>query len=197
MSAPAIPAHIQGNEDVVTLNTKFGDIVLILHDRTPKHKANFLKLAKEGFYDGTTFHRVIDNFMIQGGDVNSKDSDPNNDGQGSLNYLIDAEFDPALTHIQGAVAAARMGDQVNPEKKSSACQFYIVEPAQGVSFLDKNYTVFGQVLKGIDIVEKIAVVQKDPRDRPLEDVKMTVKVETMPRTKVYETYGYAFPFLAQ
>ena len=132
-------------DEVVTVTTSYGAIDLICYDKTPVHKANFIKLAKAGFYNGTTFHRIIDNFMIQGGDPNSKDADPNNDGNGGPGYTLPAEFDPTLTHNPGALAAARLGDEVNPKKESSGSQFYIVENPKGSHYLDQNYTVFGQV----------------------------------------------------
>jgi len=174
---------------VVTITTEYGEIALMLYDATPKHKENFLKLAKEGFYDGTTFHRIIKNFMIQGGDANSKDGDPFNDGSGSNGYTVPAEFVDSLTHVQGALAAARMGDNVNPAKESSGSQFYIVENPAGTHFLDKNYTVFGKVIKGIEVVQRIADLPKDRADRPSKDVKMTVKVKKMKIKKIIKKYG--------
>lgn len=180
-------------DEVVTLSTSQGDIRLILFDQTPRHKANFLKLAKKGFYDGTTFHRVIPDFMIQGGDPNSKDDNPNNDGAGQRNEkMIPAEIRPELHHRYGAVAAARTGDAVNPRRASSASQFYIVENRQGVLRLDGAYTVFGQVISGMDVVEKIAAVPKDGRDRPLTDVKMKLKVEKLRKEKIAEQYHYQY-----
>ena len=179
-------------DNLITITTSFGDIRLLLFDKTPKHKANFLKLVNEKFYDGTTFHRVIDGFMIQGGDSNSKDSIPGNDGVGGKDYTIPAEFNTELTHVKGAVAAARMGDQVNPAKESSGCQFYIVENNDGAHFLDQSYTVFGQVIAGMEVVEKIAVQQKDGRDRPLTDIKMTVKSTVMKKKKITKLYGYKY-----
>ena len=186
------PAKKTRKDELVFITTDFGEIVLVLSDLTPKHKANFLKLAKDGFYNGTTFHRIIDNFMIQGGDPNSKDSIPENDGQGGPGYTVPAEFDAGLTHVQGALAAARMGDNVNPNKESSGSQFYIVENKQGTHFLDKNYTVFGQVIKGIEVVEKIAEQPKAPGDRPLKDIKMTVKVKKMRKKKITKKFGYKY-----
>jgi cyclophilin family peptidyl-prolyl cis-trans isomerase len=179
-------------DEVVFITTDLGEIVLVLYDETPKHKANFLKLAKEGFYDGTTFHRIIKNFMVQGGDPNSKDSDPNNDGQGGPGYTIPAEFNSALRHKQGALAAARMGDAQNPEKASSGSQFYIVENKEGTHFLDDNYTVYGEVIKGIEVVEKIAEQPKAPGDRPLKDIKMTVKVKKMRKKKITRKFGFKY-----
>ncbi len=177
---------------LVTITTSFGDIQLILFDETPKHKENFLKLTKEGFYNGTTFHRVIDGFMIQGGDPNSKDNDISNDGQGGPGYTLPAEFNPKFTHVQGALAAARMGDAVNPQKESSGSQFYLVENKEGTHFLDKNYTVFGQVIAGMPVVEKIAEQPKDGRDRPLTDIKMTVSAKLLKKKKITKLYGYKF-----
>lgn len=177
---------------VFTISTRLGEIVLMLNDSTPKHKANFLKLTQEKFYDNTTFHREIKGFMIQGGDINSKDTDPNNDGMGSNGYTIPAEFVRTYTHNQGAVAAARMGDQVNPAKESSGCQFYIVENQDGTHFLDKNYTVFGRVIKGLDVVSKIAEQSKSSMDRPNEDIKMTIKVEYLKKKKIAKMFGVSF-----
>lgn len=179
-------------DQVVTLTTDLGEITLLLHDATPKHKENFLKLAKEGFYDGTTFHRIIDEFMIQGGDPNSKDSNPNNDGSGGPGYTIPAEFVPSLNHKYGAVAAARMGDQVNPQRESSGSQFYIVENKAGTPFLDQQYTVFGQVIKGMEVVEQIAVQPKDQRDRPVKNITMKVTVKEMDRDAIEKEYNVNF-----
>lgn len=177
---------------LVNISTEFGDIKLILFEETPLHRENFLKLTREKFYDGTTFHRIIDGFMIQGGDPNSKDEDPTNDGAGGPGYTIPAEFSKNLRHVQGAVAAARMGDAVNPKKESNGSQFYIVENKQGAHFLDNNYTVFGQVLQGIEVVEKIAEQPKDERDRPRKDLKMTVTAKKMPKSKITKLYGYEY-----
>ena len=174
------------------METNLGQIVFVLSDKTPLHKANFIKLAKEGFYNGTTFHRIIDRFMIQGGDPNSKDSIPENDGSGGPNYTIPAEFDPSLSHVQGAVAAARMGDNVNPKRESSGSQFYIVENEDGTHFLDNNYTVYGQVISGMDVVHKIAEQPKGPSDRPLTNITMTVKVKKMRKKKITKLYGYKY-----
>ncbi|MFN8416400.1 MAG: peptidylprolyl isomerase [Cytophagaceae bacterium] len=177
---------------VVTITTKFGDMVLLLHEQTPKHKANFIKLSQEGFYNGTTFHRIIKNFMIQGGDPNSKDSIPRNDGQGGPGYTIPAEFRPELKHDKGALAAARMGDQVNPAKESSGSQFYIVNDQKGAHFLDGSYTVFGHVVQGMTVIDKISAVSTDAIDRPLENVVMQVKVVKMKTAKIIKTYDCAW-----
>ena len=182
----------KGKDQLVTIETPQGEIKLVLFDDTPKHKENFLKLAREGFYDGTTFHRVIDGFMIQGGDPNSKDSDPGNDGAGSPGYTIPAEINPAHRHVRGAVAAARQGDMVNPSRASSGSQFYIVENPEGTPMLDDAYTVFGQVVEGLDVVDKIAEQPKDGRDRPLSDIKMKVKVENVKKKKIARKYNYDY-----
>ncbi|TGE22052.1 peptidylprolyl isomerase [Hymenobacter aquaticus] len=180
-------------DQVVTLSTSLGDIRIILFDATPLHKANFLKLAESGFYNGTTFHRIIQNFMIQGGDGNSKDSNPANDGLGPDNdKTIPAEIRPEFTHKYGAMAAARQGDFVNPTKASSSTQFYIVQNHDGTPHLNGGYTVFGQVISGLDIVDKIAAQPKDMRDRPTTDIKMTMKVEKLKKKKITELYGYKY-----
>ena len=160
---------------LVVIETSLGNIIVKLaDDKAPKHAANFRKLAKEGFYVGTTFHRVIPGFMIQGGDPNSKDDDRSNDGLGGPTYRIDAEI--GLPHERGVIAAARQGDAVNPERKSNGSQFYItVAPAK---FLDGQYTVFGKIMKGMDVVDKIVAVPRDRNDNPIEKVvlkKVNVK----------------------
>lgn len=239
----------------VKITTSFGDIVLRLYDQTPLHRDNFLKLVREGFYDGTLFHRVVKDFMIQGGDPESKGASKSKAlGSGDVGYTIEAEFNPALFHKRGALCAARQGDQVNPEKRSSGCQFYIVwgktykesELAQlekqlkmqalqsefnalvlqhreeiiryrrdrdqaslyalqeeleaqaharvqesgagslsaeqkkvyaelgGTPFLDGQYTVFGEVESGLEVVAQIEKVATDSQDRPLKDLTMSI-----------------------
>ena len=179
-------------EEVVIINTEFGEIVLLLYNETPLHKKNFLELAKGHFYDSTTFHRVMDRFMIQGGDPNSKDNDPNNDGRGGPGFTVPQEFNKDLTHIRGALAAARQPDSVNPEKASSGSQFYIVENEEGYHSLDGNYTVFGQTISGIDVVEEIAAQPKNPANRPLNNIYMTMEVRSMSHKKITKEYGYEF-----
>lgn len=175
---------------LITISTPFGEMKAILFDSTPKHKANFVKLAQEGFYDSTTFHRIIDNFMIQGGDPNSKDDDPFNDGRGGPDYTIDAEISPNIKHQYGSIAAAR---KPNPEKKSSGSQFYIVENKGGTPHLDGAYTVFGIVVQGLDVIDKIAEQKKDRMDRPVENIYMTVKVEYLKKKKITKLTGYKYP----
>ncbi|MDR0972065.1 MAG: peptidylprolyl isomerase [Bacteroidales bacterium] len=191
---------------MVLIKTDYGDMKVVLYNETPQHRDNFIKLAKEGFFDGTLFHRVIDGFMIQGGDPDSKTAKKGQQlGQGGPSYTIPAEFNNSLIHKKGALAAARMADQVNPQKASSGSQFYISQgkvysneelnnlenrmgvrfndiqrkaytTEGGVPFLDYQYTVFGQVIEGLDVIDKIAKVKKDRADRPLEDIKMSVSI---------------------
>jgi cyclophilin family peptidyl-prolyl cis-trans isomerase len=180
-------------DEVVTISTNLGDIRIILFSDTPLHRANFLQKAKSGFYNGTTFHRVIPQFMVQGGDPNSKDNDPTNDGQGPPNEpTLAAELAAGHKHEYGAVAAARQGDFVNPQRASSSSQFYLVENHQGAHFLDGQYTVFGQVIQGQDIMDKIAALPKDERDHPLTDLKMTMKVDKLKKKKITALYGYTY-----
>ena len=183
-----------------------GDIKVKLYDETPKHKENFLKLADEGYYDSLLFHRVITQFMIQGGDPNSRTAaDGSPLGNGGPEYTIPAEFNNALYHKKGALAAARTGDNVNPEKASSGSQFYIVQgkpytdeeldnvekriggeyteeqrevykTAGGVPFLDRNYTVFGEVIEGLDVIDEIAATKTARGHRPEENVYMTMQL---------------------
>lgn len=241
----------------VLIKTTLGDIIVRLYDETPLHRDNFLKLASEGYYNGTLFHRVIKNFMIQGGDPDSKGASASARlGAGGPNYTIPAEFNMSLIHKKGALAAARQGDEVNPEKRSSGSQFYIVTgevysagkltqmekqmaqqqlqsifddllvknrsriidmrknrdkvglmhiqeelekqtyeiakekgapkytPEQrevytsigGTPFLDQNYTVFGEVEEGLEVVDKIQEVATRPGDRPVEDITMEVSI---------------------
>lgn len=187
----------------VKITTSFGEIVIRLSDKTPLHRDNFIKLVKEKFYDSLLFHRVIGGFMIQGGDPNSKYAPAGQQlGSGDVGYTIPAEFDTTLFHKKGALCAARTD---NPAKASSGCQFYIVEgrplsdgeldnlsnrmgvyfsPAKrmtykmkgGTPFLDMSYTVFGEVISGIEVVEKIAHVEKDGSDRPVTDVRMKIEL---------------------
>ncbi|MBU6120181.1 peptidylprolyl isomerase [Hymenobacter siberiensis] len=189
---PAKPARHKNKDEVVTITTAQGTIRLVLFDDTPLHKANFLKKAKSGFYNGTSFHRVIDGFMIQGGDANSKDADPSNDGLGQPNEgTVPAELAPGHKHNYGSLAAARMGGPAGTP--SSITQFYLVENHDGVHFLDGQYTVFGQVIQGLSVIDKIAKLPKDGRDHPLADAKMTMKVEKMRRKKITKEYGYTYP----
>ncbi|MEL6561138.1 MAG: peptidylprolyl isomerase [Bacteroidota bacterium] len=260
------------DDQLVVIKTNMGDIKLVLFDETPLHKANFLKLAREGKYDSTLFHRVIDGFMIQGGDVNAKKGSEN-----AVDYTIPAEIQGNVTgkflHTRGAVAAAKLGDDVNPEKASSGCQFYIVDgtvfeeymiganwknlidgmkmllqdknyaflldsvrnitengggnkevsqcyyrnrhlveeslgadvdgpltPEQLVAYttvggayhLDGEHTVFGRVVEGMEVVDKIAAV-KTRNERPLKNLGMRIELEPMNKSDITEEYGITFP----
>ncbi|WP_223648322.1 peptidylprolyl isomerase [Hymenobacter psoromatis] len=195
MSLPVLAAKAprkSKKDDVVTISTSLGDIKLILFSDTPLHRTNFLKKSESGYYDGTTFHRVIPGFMVQGGDPNSKDNDPINDGQGPAHEAtIPAEL-AGHRHDYGAVAAARQADFVNPQRASNASQFYVVVNKQGAHSLDGQYTVFGQVISGQEVLDKIAALPRDARDRPLADLKMTMKVERVKKKKISELYGYSY-----
>lgn len=173
--------------DVVEIKTSFGDMIIWLYDQTPQHKANFLKLANESFFDSTTFHRVIKNFVIQGGDPNSKDADTTNDGNGGPGYTIPAEFVDTLTHIYGAVGAARDN---NPAKASNGSQFYIVNNPKGYHSLDKNYTVFGKVIKGVEVSVEIAKVPQNKSNRPYTNVYMDVNVLKKTAAQLLSEYGF-------
>ena len=156
----------------IEIETKFGKMVAELYNETPLHRDNFIKLVNEKYYDDLLFHRVINNFMIQGGDPNSRNADPNAQlGVGGPGYQIPAEILPQFKHKKGALAAARTQ---NPKKESSGSQFYIV---QNAPHLDGEYTVFGEVISGLEIIDKIASQPtKKPGDRPVEDIKMKIRI---------------------
>ena len=272
-------AQKNAKDYVVTIKTKYGDMVAILYDETPQHKENFIKLAKEKYFDSLLFHRVIPSFMIQGGDPQSRKAQPGQHlGTGGPDYTIPAEFNSKFFHEKGVLSAARLGDQQNPTKASSGSQFYIVQgktytdeelnqleqsmvygkknnalrevlsmpeyanvrqqviekqqagdgawlnsfflqsdtlikkvktdyqvfafseaskirykEVGGAPHLDGDYTVFGRVIKGLEIIDAIAAQPRDGSDRPIEDVRMVVTVEEMPRKKIEELYGYKYP----
>jgi cyclophilin family peptidyl-prolyl cis-trans isomerase len=165
-------------EPVFDIITSMGVIKIKLYADTPKHRENFAKLALEKYYDGILFHRVINGFMIQAGDPLSKDpANKTRFGTGGPDYTVPAEFVPEHTHKKGALAAARRGDAVNPYKESSGSQFYLVQDADNCAQLDGQYTVFGETIEGLDVIDKIASVQTDGRDCPLQDVKIiTIKL---------------------
>lgn len=188
----------------VRIKTNLGECIVMLYNETPLHRDNFLKLTKKRIYDGTLFHRVIKDFMIQGGDPDSKNAKPGEQlGNGTVGYTIPAEFRDSLFHKKGVLAAARDN---NPEKASSGSQFYLVQgkkftdeqldnvetnrlkskiPAYqrevykslgGTPHLDRTYTVYGEVVQGIELIDKIAELAKDANDRPLNDISMTIEV---------------------
>ena len=166
-------------EPVFDIVTTEGVIKVKLYSKTPKHRDNFAKLAFEGFYDNILFHRVINGFMIQAGDPLTKDeANAAKFGTGGPDYTIPAEFVPEYTHKKGALAAARRGDAVNPYKESSGSQFYLVQDEWACSQLNGDYTVFGETVEGMEIIDKIAAAETDPRDRPKKDIKIiTIKFD--------------------
>jgi peptidyl-prolyl cis-trans isomerase B (cyclophilin B) len=203
---PALPVS-----NIYEIITPMGNMRLRLYDETPSHRDNFKKLVEDGFYNGTTFHRVIGNFMIQGGDPNSMDNDPYNDGTGGPGYTLNAEFNPLFFHKKGALAAARQGDTVNRQRRSSGSQFYIAQgrtytqdelneverfvattipdpnfrfstmarqaytTSGGTPSLDMQYTVFGEIIDGFDVLDRISSVQTESNDRPKVDIPMTIR----------------------
>ncbi len=191
----------------VRIKTEFGECIIKLYNETPLHRDNFLKLIKKDYYNGTLFHRVIKDFMIQGGDPDSRNAKPDSLlGDGGPKYTIPAEFRDSLFHKKGVLAAAREGDIVNPSKASSGSQFYLVQgkvftdeqlnaleekrlkfkipewqrqvykTVGGVPHLDRNYTVYGEIVMGLELVDKIATMKTDKNDRPKQDVKMEITV---------------------
>ena len=157
--------------------TTYGTMRVRLYDQTPRHRDNFVKLVSEKYYDGIRFHRVIEGFMIQTGDPFSRDTAMINSwGTGGPDYTVPAEFVSEYTHKKGAIAAARNGDMANPKKASSGSQFYIVQDELGCSHLDGQYTVYGEVFEGLEVIDRIAAVATDRYDRPYEDV-MIVSVK--------------------
>jgi len=206
----SISDEVKRGEKVLIRTTK-GNMTVLLYDDTPLHQQNFLKLVNEGFYDSLLFHRVIKQFMVQGGDPNSRGASSSTRlGSGGPGYTIPAEFNPKFIHKKGALAAARTGGPGNPEKKSSGSQYYIVQGktltdaeldnmerrVQGVSpgfkytpeqreiykilggtpFLDMDYTVYGEVIEGLNVIDSIAAVKTVPGDRPVEDIVMFMQV---------------------
>jgi len=155
------------------IHTSMGTITVMLYRETPIHLANFENLVKRNYYDGILFHRVIPGFMIQVGDPLTKDPDRADEyGTGGPGYTIPAEIKSEFTHKKGALAAARRGDAANPKRESSGSQFYIVQDAQGCSHLDGQYTIFGETVDGLNVIDKIAGIPTDHRDRPLQPVKI-------------------------
>jgi len=160
-------------EPVFEIKTTEGSMIIRLYSETPQHRDNFVKLAAGHYYDNILFHRVINGFMIQCGDPESRTATPEQRlGSGGPGYTVPAEFVTGLTHKKGAIAAARTGDAVNPEKASSGSQFYIVHNPETCRQLDGNYTVFGEVTEGLEIIDRIASVPTGTADRPVTDVRI-------------------------
>ena len=198
--AISLKGQSRDKEQLIKIATVQGDIIIRLYNQTPGHRDNMIKLIEEGFYEGQLFHRVIKDFMVQGGDPSSVNAEKGKQlGQGGPGYTIPAEFNEQLFHKKGALAAARMGDSVNPDKASSGSQFYIVQgrvftidmlkmmeqdrrkgftpeaiqaysTIGGTPHLDGSYTVFGEVLEGIEVIDRIAAMPCDSNNRPVEDV---------------------------
>ena len=166
-------AVISDRQPEYDIETSYGTIRVKLYNKTPEHQKNFERLVKEHFYDSILFHRVIEGFMIQTGDPNSKDTSlVDLWGQGGPGYTLPAEFVPEYTHKKGALAAARRGDRANPKKSSSGSQFYIVQNEENCMHLDGQYTVFGETVEGFEVIDKIAQAATDPYDRPYDDIRI-------------------------
>jgi peptidyl-prolyl cis-trans isomerase B (cyclophilin B) len=273
---PALIAFISCASDkdyLVTIKTGYGEMKAILYEDTPEHRENFLKLAREGYYDSTLFHRVIEDFMIQAGDPESKYAEPGEAiGSGGPDYKIPAEIRPEHFHRKGAIAAARQDNSINPEKESSGSQFYIIDGTTfseeflrtdmkklgkalqqylmrtkfdslrnqfrmlynagkfqeyndlmlqlkprieeeldinldkeidaekieayttigGAPHLDGEYTVFGQVIEGLDVIDKISEMPTDNRNRPTKDIRLLIEVEEVPKRRITRKYGYEY-----
>jgi len=173
VTQPAFDPAALPEDPVFELKTSEGTMIIRLYSDTPLHRDNFIKLAAERYYDNILFHRVINGFMIQCGDPESRTATTGQRlGSGGPGYTVPAEFVPELIHKKGAIAAARTGDAVNPEKASSGSQFYIVQNEAACRRLDGNYTVFGEVINGLEIIDKIAAVQTGAADRPVKDIRI-------------------------
>lgn len=230
VAMPAVCSAKVKRYPIVEITTSYGSIYAWLYDDTPMHKENFLKLAKEDFFDRTKFHRVIKDFMIQGGDPNSKDEKIKDQwGQGGPGYTIDAEILGTHYHKKGVLAAARMGDQINPERASSGSQFYMVQGTKfnaqsldyiekqiqtainnpnfkfadeirrnyeaigGTPHLDMQYTVFGEIISGLEVIDNIALVQTGIQDKPIEDIEMDVNVLELTAQQIKKKYCFKVP----
>lgn len=231
---PANTTHLvveeEIKEEVIELKTKIGSIYIWLYQDIPLHRSNFIKLTEEGHYDGTLFHRVITNFMIQGGDPYSKRKDKQDSlGEGDVGYSLKAEITRKYFHQRGVVAAARNPDDINPNRESSGCQFYIVQGRKmtdedllkyekrvrdgikdstftftekerkvyqeigGTPWLDQQYTIFGEVISGMGIVDQIANAKRDKKDRPLKDYKMDMNVIRLTSTELKQRFSFTVP----
>lgn len=187
-----VPVHPK-KDYLITLQTSMGDIVVCLFDETPSHKYNFIKLAQSGFYDSTTFHRVLEGFVVQGGDPNTKQlKDSLQIGKGGPGYTLEAEFSDRFLHHRGMIGAARQNDKLNPKKRSSGSQFYIVQAKEGAHHLDGEYTVFGKVLRGMEVVDEIAQQEVLKGGVPVEPIYLSVKVEWEKKRRISKEFGSAY-----
>lgn len=176
---------------LVTINTDYGKIKLILFDDTPLHKQNFIKLAEAGVYNHIIFHRVINHFMIQTGDYSTRNQAIDYDPR-VIQDPITAEIHPHHLHARGAIGTARRGDKVNPERKSNPTQFYIIQNNKGAHHLDGKYTVFGQVMSGFEVVDSIAMQPTSKSDRPLKDMRITVDVDKVSKADIEKFYNFTY-----
>lgn len=185
--------NLKKNDYLITITTIYGDIEVRLYDEAPLHKANFVKLAQAGFFDSCTFHRVLSGFVIQGGDPSTKPGGSGVPGTSDVGYKIPAEILPDKKHTRGMLAAARQSDAINPNRESSGSQFYIVLPQAGTPHLDGSYTIFGEVLKGMEVADKIAQQKVDRSGRPSENIYMKVTCQLLSRKSLEARYGFKYP----
>ena len=174
------PPQAEKTYPIGQIKTNKGEVLFWLYDETPRHKASFIKLANAGYWDSLTFNRVINNFVAQGGCPDTPA------GFANSPYLLKPEFNPDIRHVYGAVGAGRDN---NPEKLSAGCQFYIVQNRNGLARLDNNYTVFGQVFKGMDVIDAITAVKKDSTNTPLSPIRLDINVLNLTASELKER-GY-------
>jgi peptidyl-prolyl cis-trans isomerase B (cyclophilin B) len=179
-SAVLATAQAQKTYPVAQIRTNMGEILVWLYDETPNHKASFIKLANEHYWDSLTFNRVIKDFVAQGGCPDTPE------GFSNSPYLLKPEFNPKLRHSYGAVAAGQDG---NKERLSAGCQFYIVQNKNGLARLDDKYTVFGHVFKGMNVVDRIVGVDKDSTDKPIKPISLTIRIVPMTKAELKKN-GY-------
>jgi len=178
-------------EHLITINTEYGKIKLILFDDTPLHKENFVNLAKSGVYDHIIFHRVINHFMVQSGDYTTRNKPVNYDPR-VIQESIEAEILSHHLNVHGAVGAPRRGDDVNPERKSNSTQFYIVQNHKGAHHLDGKYTVFGQVMSGFEVLDSIAKQPTAKYDRPIKNIRITVDIDQVSKADIEKFYNFTY-----
>lgn len=181
----------ESEDYLITIHTEYGKIKILLFDDTPLHKQNFIRLAKAGVYDHIIFHRVINHFMIQSGDYTTR-NEPGNYDPRVIGEPIPAEILPHHLNVHGAVGAPRRGDDVNPERKSSSTQFYIIQNDNGAHHLDGKFTVFGQVMSGFEVVDSIASQPTSNKDRPLKNIRITVDIDQVRRDDIEKFYNFTY-----
>ncbi|MFO7830324.1 MAG: peptidylprolyl isomerase [Bacteroidales bacterium] len=176
---------------LITIHTDYGKIKLLLFDDTPLHKENFINLVKAGVYNHIIFHRVIDDFMIQSGDYSTRNKPVSYDPS-IIKSTIPAEIKSHHKHIRGAVGAARYGGEQNPEKRSSGTQFYIVQNCNGAHHLDGEYTVFGQVMSGFEVIDEIAAQPTNEKNRLINEIRITIDAEKVNKADVEKFYNFTY-----